>query len=266
MPDRVRACEEAPDATLGLTHEGQFLWRGGALGRLQPGDSMLAPQVEVLPTDLLTAAQREAIRKRLLAFVEATLRRTLLPLLRVREAPLLGAARGLAFTIVEGLGTVPRRDVAEQVRAISGGERQKLSRLGVLFAREVVFLPALLRPESVRVRAALAATRLGRPAGPWPDGGASLPAAPSHAPFYSACGYLTCGPRLVRADVLTTFAAGLEREASRGPIRIDPGAATVLGCAPDQVPAVLRALGYIERGGGFFGARAARGRGIRQRA
>ena len=152
--------------------------------------------------------------------------------------------------------------MAEQVRDLSGGDRQKLSRLGVTFAREVLFLPALLRPEALRVRAALAATRLGRPAGPWPDGGASLPAAPSHAAFYSACGYLVAGPRLVRADVLASFSAGLVRAAARGPFRIDPAAATVLGCAPSEVPAVIRALGFVERGGGFFatGARAGPGK------
>jgi ATP-dependent RNA helicase SUPV3L1/SUV3 len=266
MPDRVRACEEAPDATLSLSHEGQILWGGAAVGRLQPGESVLTPQVEVLPSDLLAAPQREALRKRLLAFVEATVRRTLLPLFRLREAPFSGAARGLGFAIVEGLGTVPRRAVAEQVRAISGGERQKLSRFGVTFAREALFLPALLRPEAVRLRAALAATRLGRPSGPWPDGGASLPATPSHAAaFYSACAYLAAGPRLVRVDVLASFAAGLERAAAGGPFRIDPGSAAVLGCTPEEVQGVLRALGYVERGGGFFvagtGAGRWRGRG-----
>jgi ATP-dependent RNA helicase SUPV3L1/SUV3 len=261
MGERVRSCEEAPDQAFSLSLEGQILWRGSAVGRLLPGDTTLAPHVEAVPSELLASSQREAVRRRLLAFVEATVRRTLGGLARLSEAPLQGAARGLAFTLIEGLGTVARRDVAEQVRDLGGGERRELSRLGITFSRSCVFLPSALRPEAVRTRAALAVCRHGRPAGPWPDGGPSLVAPSAASAFYAACGYLLAGPRYLRADVLVSFAAVMERAGARGPFRPDPTAVALLGCPPEDLPSILRALGFVERGGGFFAAGRNEGRG-----
>jgi ATP-dependent RNA helicase SUPV3L1/SUV3 len=261
MRERVAAFEEAPDAAFGLSREGQILWRGAAVGRLQAGDSALAPQVEALSSELLDPPQREAVRRRLSLFVEATLARGLRSLRALREAPLSGAARGLAFTLVEGLGTVPRRAVAEQVRALTPADRRQLSRLGVTFGRQGVFMAASLRPEATRLRVALAAARHGVPKGPLPDGGPSLPAPSSGDAYYLACGYLPAGPRLVRADTLHRFAAEMARRAAGGPFRPDPASAGRLGCPPEEVAGVLRALGYVERGGGFFSLSRHDGRG-----
>jgi ATP-dependent RNA helicase SUPV3L1/SUV3 len=255
MPERLRAFEEAPEAALALSREGHLLWRGAHVGRLQVGESTLAPQVEALGSDLLAPPQREAVRRRLGGFLDGLVRRSLGPLVALREAPLQGAARGLVFALVEGLGLVPRRAALEQVEALTRDERSRLSRLGVTFGRQAVFLSALLRPEAIRVRVALAAARHGLPDGPLPDAGPSLPSPATASMFYEACGYVVAGPRLVRADVLDRFAAEMARAASGGaPFRPDPQSCARLSCPSEDLAGVLRALGYVERGGGFFSA------------
>ena len=262
MGERVRACEEAPDSAFSPFARGP-----DPLARLRRRPSAsratrrLAPQVEALPSDLLAPSLREAVRRRLLAFAFAKVRGTLGALVRLSEAPLQGPARGIAFNLVEGLGTVARRSVAEQVRGLAGGDRRELSRLGITFSRAGVFLPSCLRPDAIRTRAALASIRLGPPAGPWPDGGPSLAAPSAASAFYTACGYLLAGPRYVRADVLAAFVSAMERAAASGPFRPDPGSAARLGCPNEEVPAVLRAVGFVERGGGFFAAGRNEGRG-----
>jgi hypothetical protein len=62
------------------------------------------------------------------------------------------------------------------------------------------------------------------------------------------------GPRLLRADVLHRFSAEMSRAASAGAFRPDPSALIRLACPSEDVGGVLRALGYVERGGGFFSA------------
>jgi ATP-dependent RNA helicase SUPV3L1/SUV3 len=254
MADRVRACAEAPDAAFSFASDGHVIWRGALLGRLLPGDSALGPQVEALPSELLSSAQREAVRRRLVALVESEVGRTLRDLFRLREAALQGAARGLAFNLIDALGSVARRDVAAQVRSLRGGERHALGRLGVTFSRVGVFVASTLRPPALRLRRVLAVIRHGRPEGPLPDGAPSLPAALASPAFLSACGYLAAGPRLVRADVLAAFAAAMDRAAASGPFRPEGPALRALGCPQEDVPSVLRALGFVERGGGFFAA------------
>jgi ATP-dependent RNA helicase SUPV3L1/SUV3 len=262
--EQVRACEAAPDSAFGLSPEGRIGWRGGTVGRLLPGDSAASPVVEALPSELLDPTLRESVRRRLAAFVERLLERGLHPLLALREAPLLGAARGLAFSLIEGLGTAPRREVGELQRSLAPEDRRRLSRLGVTLGRQSAFLATLLRPEVIRLRVSLAAARHGLPQGPLPDGAPSLPAPAGGSPFYTACGYLAVGPRLLRADVLQRFAVEVSRATSRGPFRPEPAAVARLGSPPEDVPGVLRALGYVERGGGLFSY--ARGEGRRAQA
>lgn len=252
--DRVRACEDAPDAAFSLSPEGHLLWRGAFVGQLGPSDSSLTPLVEPLASDLLGPPLREAVRRRLQAFLDAEMRRCLGPLLGLREAPLTGVARGLAFALVEGLGSVSRPIVADQVQALGPESRRELSRLGVTLGRHTVYLNALLRPDAMRLRVALAVARYGRPEGPLPDASPSLPTVETATAFHAACGYEPVGPRLVRVDVLDRFAAEARRLKGGGPFRPDPASARRLGCPPEEVAGVLRALGYVERGGGFFSA------------
>jgi ATP-dependent RNA helicase SUPV3L1/SUV3 len=160
--------------------------------------------------------------------------------------------RGLAFALAEGLGAVGRRSVARQASALTPDDRRALSRLGVVVGRLALFLPALQHPEAARLRARLFAVKHGRPAESAPDGAPSVPIDPRQpAAFYLACGYLPAGPRAVRLDRLERAAAVVSRLSRNGPFLPPRDIASILGCRPEDVPAVLTALGYVEKDGRF---------------
>jgi ATP-dependent RNA helicase SUPV3L1/SUV3 len=250
--DRVAALGQDADGAFSLRSSGQIDWRGAEVGRLLPGDSVLAPQVEVLPSELLDAPLREPVRRRLAAWLDAHLRAHLGPLLAVRDATLSGAARGLVFVLAESLGAVPRRQVATQLAALAPDDRRVLNRLGVTLGRLTVFMPGLLRPEALRLRARLFAIRHGGPAVAAADGIPSVPLDPGlSSAFYAACGYQAAGPRAVRVDRLDRVAAAASRLSREGAFAVPAEFAPMLGCPPGEVPAVLAALGYVEREGRF---------------
>ena len=173
--ERVEALEREEDGSLALGPGAEVLWRGAAVARLAAGESPLQPQVDVLASDLLDPPLRERVRRRLAAWLESHLRAALLPLFALRDGTPPGLVRGLAFALVEGLGAVSRRSVAQQVAALTPDDRKALARLGVTVGRLSLFLPALLRPEAARLRARLFAVRQGRPAESGPDGAPSVP-------------------------------------------------------------------------------------------
>ena len=214
-------------------------------------------------SDLLDPPLRERVRRRLASWLEAHLRAVLGPLFALGEGAPAGAARGLAFALAEGLGAVPRRTVARQVAALTPSERRELSRLGVTTGRLAVFLPALLRPDAMRLRARLFSIREGRAAEAGPDGPPSVPRDPQRpAAFYLACGYLPAGPRAVRLDRMERAAAVASRLSRAGPFVPPRDLAPILGCRPEDVPAVLTAVGYVECDGRFE-RRARRRPGVR---
>jgi ATP-dependent RNA helicase SUPV3L1/SUV3 len=263
--ERIEGLVADGDEAFRIGPSAEVLWNGAPVARLAPGDSPLSPQAEMLPSDLLDPPRRERVRRRLVAWLDAHLRATLGPLFALRDAAPAGVARGLVFVLVEGLGSVRRRDVAEQVAALTRGDRKALSRLGVTLGRLTVFLPSLLRPPAIRLRARLFALRRGGPATPGPQGEPSVPLDPAlPGAFYLACGYQPAGRRAVRVDRLDRAASMVARLSRTGPFVPPRELPSVLGCPESEVASVLSGIGYVERDGRFEWRRRGRRDGRRR--
>ena len=248
LPARVAELEASPDAAFALSPAGQVLWRGAPVGRLQAGEDALRPRVEVPHSELLEAPQRERARQRQQAFVQAHVAAQLAPLLRLAQADLAGSARGLAFTLIEGLGAVARREVAPQAAALDQADRRALGRLGVTVGRFAIFLPAVLQAQLLPLRSLLWSLRHGPLAGTLPDGApvtrrdARVP-----APLLALCGYLPAGGLALRMDRLERLAHAVrsaEREGREAPPAELLRAA---GCRPEELPQLLRSFGLQKR-------------------
>jgi len=254
--ERVGAFEQATDTAFDLLATGQITWEGVVVARIARADSPLAPTVEPFPTDLLDAPLRERVRRRLAAFVAAHLRARLMPLFALREKAPGGATRGLAFVVSEGLGSVPRSKVDDLVREMADTERRAVAALGLTLGRASVFLPALLLPDLIRLRATLyrAACGSGLPRdAPEPDGRSFL-AADSRLPmaFYEACGYQVAGPLAVRVDRLHRLAGVAAHKAHAGAFPATPDLAGAAGLDLAGLPAVLESLGDQTTAEGLF--------------
>jgi ATP-dependent RNA helicase SUPV3L1/SUV3 len=261
---RVQAFADEDDAAFSLALSGHVLWRGVAVARLQPGERILEPIVDPLPSDLLDPSLREKVRRRLAEWLSRQLGATLGPLLRLRDTTSKGAPRGLAFVLSESLGSVARARVAAQVSALTSAERADLSRRGLLLGRHVVFLPALLNPSALRLRKLL--WSLAHGGAPDVDGRAAVPLEPSQ-PFaaYEACGYQPMARMAIRVDVLHRVAVNLARLSEGGPFGLPPELPTLLGQGPEAAADVLGALGYVRQRDVFVARRRERAPALRER-
>jgi len=257
IASRAKRLAEAPDSEFALAPEGAITWRGGAVGRLLPGDSALAPKLETSPGDFLEGDLRESVRKRLAEFLRVAIRRGLGPLFRAREAELKGAARGLVFQLSEGLGSLPAAEVASQRAALDDADRKALAKLGVRLGTETVYLDAVLKPRAAGLRGQLWAVWRGEREPGVPGLGAPRDPAVSEA-AYAAMGWRVLGPRVLRVDRVERLAAAARRLARQGPFGATPVLAQLAGCSPDELAALLPALGYravLGEGGITFHAR-----------
>jgi ATP-dependent RNA helicase SUPV3L1/SUV3 len=252
IAERVRRLETADDAAFALEPDGRIAWiesgRRAPVARLIRGAGSLKPRVEPLRSELIDGALTERLRRRLAAWLERYLRRALAALLRVTEAELSGPARGLAFQLGEGLGALPRGprhgQLGRQLAALSDHDRRDLRRLGVRFGREAVFIPALLKPKVVTVKAVLWAAETGRPVPVAPPAGrVSLPVDRSlPGGYYAAIGYRRLGPRALRVDLVERLAAAARR--LKAPFRASSALCSLAGCGKGEIAGVLAALGY----------------------
>ena len=174
MPRRVTAVEAAMDAAFALTDDHRMLWDGVMIARLRQGASCLAPRVEVLDSEFLDGAQRERLRIRLQAFLDAAIRVEFAALFTaIRLAGGDPALRGPVHRLTEALGFLPAEDEIGPVL------RASLKAIGVRAGRYALFLPAMLKPGPAAMRARLLALAQGiaTPSLPTP-GKVSLPIAP----------------------------------------------------------------------------------------
>ena len=242
MPRRVARLEAAEDADFALVPGTPVMlaWEGAPIGRLRAGASALRPLAEASDSAYLDGAQRERIRVRLQRFCDATVRAGLAPLfaaLKVEDP----ALRGVLHRLSEGMGVL-----AGDEEPLPAPLRARLKAIGVQAGRYGVFVPAMLKPAFSPLRALLwgvwagvavpdlpAAARVSLPMPEaWPFG------------FAAAMGWLEAGPVLVRLDVAEKLGGDLAAAARERPMPMPPGLATRIAVKAEQVPPVLRRLGF----------------------
>ena len=263
---------QAPDAAFAV--EGFEVRYGGApVARLGRGDAALRLKVTLVKSDELPERAAAAVGERLERLVGAWLDRRVGPLRALASAAagaeLPGAARGVAYRLVEGLGTVPRGEVEDGIAGLNDAGRKALARLGVRFGLIRLYLPALLKPAAIEALALLYALKTN--AGPVlpPPGRTVLRGGEIADPAWAeALGFVPLDALALRVDVAERLAAALRGLARSN----DPGAAQAFpadlaagaGLKRDELLAVMPALGFKARLDGE-GLRLARRRPERKR-
>lgn len=205
------------DSVFHLDPLGPILWRGSVVARLDKGSHPLKPLVVLADNPLLEDPQKEALLTHLRGWITRQMEVRLAALLDLERAELTGSARGLAFQLLENLGTLPRgqggESVDQLVRSLSEDERKSLARVHVRLGVGVLFVPGILKPSPQALLATLWRVFNGHPGGALPaDGRVSFPSDPEvPAAFYLAIGYRATGTKAVRVDMLERFAADVRR-------------------------------------------------------
>jgi ATP-dependent RNA helicase SUPV3L1/SUV3 len=248
MPRRVGRFEAAPDSDITRTEKHRLLWQGQVVARLRPGHSVLRPLAEVEVSDFLDGPLRERVRRRCQAFLDAEIAAGFAPLFAALEAARTAPeSRGLLHRLGEGMG-LARAEVEDQAGGV-------VRLAGGTFAW---FLPAMLKPAPMALRAALLALAHGVPTPDLPL--SSLTAIPVEqtpvgqtpvgqtwpSGFAEALGWVTAGPVLLRLDVAERVAEELRRgaRAQAGRMPLPRGLASRLSVKAEALPAVLRRLGF----------------------
>jgi ATP-dependent RNA helicase SUPV3L1/SUV3 len=259
---RAHEIAQGDDKAFSLSEHGRVWWNGAIVATLEAGHTALKPRVVLQADEQITPTAWARAETRVREWVETRVAHTLKPLFDVQaaieadgEAALPSTARGLAFRLTETMGAIDRELVRTDVERLTQAERAALRKLGVKFARFSIFMPQLIKPEAARLMGLLTSVKAGlNPLPRLPNAGlTSVSTDPSvPPPVYGATGYRILGPRAVRLDMLERL--GETIEAKRGadkklpPFAISPDMLSILGCSPDEMAGILRALGFKAEG------------------
>lgn len=264
---RAARLHASGNGDLALRTDGLVRWLGEPVARLSAGDNIMKPRVILLADEQLSGNARDHALARVERFVNHQIATVLKPLDDISRAEdLQGLAKGLAFQLVENLGVLFRRDVAEDVKSLDQDARASMRRYGVRFGAYHVFLPALLKPAPAGVTLlwALKNDGLGKP-----GYGDLIPVlaagrtsvvtdASFERMFYKLAGFRFLGKRAVRIDILERLA-----DLIRPLLQWKPGQQprpegaydgrrfttttamlSILGATLDDMEEILKGLGY----------------------
>jgi ATP-dependent RNA helicase SUPV3L1/SUV3 len=238
----------APDTEMDLTEQGGLMWGESAVGKLVAGSEPLKPQVEPFVDEIAGPEIAEKVRRRLQHFVDRRIAAQFEPLIGLqRDETLTGQTRGFAYRLVEGMGILPRAEVAAEVKQLDQEARAALRRHGVRFGQYTVFLPALLKPAPTRLRLVLWSLTEGLaefPESP-PPGLVTIPAVPGMpAKHYQLAGYRLAGERAIRIDMLERLADMLRTRDARAGFEATADMLSITGLTLEQFADLMGGLGY----------------------
>jgi ATP-dependent RNA helicase SUPV3L1/SUV3 len=249
MPRRIAALEAAPDDALSLTKFQRIAWKAEGdeeaheVAKLKPGTTPEKPVIEPIDSEFVDGADRERIRAKLATWFDALVARDFAPLIEAETKAAEDAElRGHLFRLREFLGLLPggtEREVTPEIRA-------KLKAIGVRAGRFALYIPEMLKPRPMKLRAQLWALKANSAVPDLPGGGLVSIMPPREWPrgFAATMGWVQAGPALVRLDVAERIAGELGHLTRRGPAALPVDVASRLGAKADTLPAVLNALGF----------------------
>lgn len=263
--ERFAACA---NGDLALGSDGALRWLGAPVATLVAGEEMLKPRAVLLADEQLTGTARDKVAARVARFVAYQVDTLLKPLVDLAAAdPLDGLARGIAFRLVEKLGVIDRRDIANDVKSLDQQARGQLRRLGVRFGAYHVFIPALLKPAPAGLVTLLwAVANDGKEKSGFGDVVAAMAAGRTSVvtdpaferEFYRLAGFRILGRRAVRVDILERLAdlirpaldwspgSGKRPEGGYGgrAFVVTPAMMSILGATAEDMEEILKGLGY----------------------
>ncbi|WP_276715210.1 helicase-related protein [Pseudooceanicola nitratireducens] len=238
----------APDTEIDFTEQGGLMWGDQAVGKLVAGADVLKPQVQVFVDDEAGQDVSEKVQRRLQHFIDRKIAALFEPLMNLqRDETLTGLARGFAFQMIEGLGILPRAQVADDVKQLDQDARGALRKHGLRFGQFTIFMPLLLKPAPTRLRLVLwsLANKLDEfPEAP-PPGLVTVPSDASAPEGYATmAGYRVAGERSIRIDMLERLADMLRAEDTRAGFEAKADMLSITGMTLDQFADLMQGLGY----------------------
>ncbi len=263
----TRFCASA-NGDFTLSFDGIVRWIGQPVGQLVTTEDFLKPKPILLADTQLTGESRENVIKRLERFVTFHFETALKPLFDLRNADTLtDLTSNLAQQLVNSLGILPRRAIADTVKNLDQESRAVLRRLGVRFGAFHIYIAAMLKPTPVQAITLLwklqnegcDQTGLNEISSALASGRTSLIFNPTYnRQFYQLAGYRILGHRAVRIDILERL-ANLIRSALNWQQGVEPrpnGAydgksffvtptmMSILGANGTDMEEILKGLGY----------------------
>ena len=278
---RVRELLMSDNAAFKFDEDASILWQNNKVAKLANGETLYSPKIIITNSEFLSDEQIKQIEIRVNEAVEGNIENILSEAINLKN-PVLnfdqqkseseknhnvslttnddekrlsesisGKALGIAYQVYEGLGSAQINNLSMSTVNLSEVDKRNLARLGLRLGVETIYLPNLLKPAAIKLRALLWSVHnqdFPKDAFP-PDGRVSITILPNvKKEFYRALGFVPLGNLALRADIAERLCALIRIEARNGQFRINETMLSIAGATKIQMEEILYDLGYSKCG------------------
>jgi len=158
----VESLVAAPYSAFELSAKAELSYAGSCVARLVRGKTLLSPALRPQLPDWLEPGARTRVERRLQAHLKDVLAHLLEPLSgdghgdsQLLKEQASAPLRGLLYQLEQNLGSVSRRDVAEQLQQLGHTQRRALARWNIRVGQSTVYAHDMLDAARLSLRAAL---------------------------------------------------------------------------------------------------------------
>ena len=276
---RVKELLMSDNAAFKFDNDGNILWQSNIVASLVNGENIYSPKININASELLLDEQIKQIQLRIIEAVEGNIKNILSEAINLKDPSfqniekkyfnntqneeksaleeklpiinLSGKALGIAYEVYEGLGSAKTSSLSMSINTLSDDEKTQLAKLGLRLGVETIYLPNLLKPSAIKLRALLWSVFYqnfpdhGTP----PDGRVSVVMQPeANHDFLRAIGFVPLGDLALRADIAERLSALIRLEARSGRFRITDAMLSIAGSTKIQMEKILYVLNYIKVG------------------
>ncbi len=280
---RVKELLMSDNAAFKFDDDGSILWQNNKIAKLTNGEILYSPKIIIINSEFLSDEQIKQIEIRVNEAVEKNIENILSEAINLKN-PILdfeqqksesdslkhhnvsittnddkkqlgenisGKALGIAYQVYEGIGSAQINNLSMSTANLSEADKRNLARLGLRLGVETIYLPNLLKPAAIKLRALLWSVYnqdFPKDALP-PDGRVSIKTLPKvKKEFYRALGFVPLGNLALRADIAERLSALVRIEARNGQFRINEAMLSIAGSTKIQMEEILYDLGYSKCG------------------
>ena len=276
---RVKELLMSDNAAFKFDNDGNILWQSNIVASLVNGENIYSPKININSSELLSDEQIKQIQLRIIEAVEGNIKSILSEAINLKDPSfqniekkyfnnnqneeksaeeeklpiinLSGKALGIAYEVYEGLGSAKTSSLSMSINTLSDDEKTQLAKLGLRLGIETIYLPNLLKPSAIKLRALLWSVFYqnfpdhGTP----PDGRVSVIMQPeANHDFLRAIGFVPLGDLALRADIAERLSALIRLEARSGRFRITDAMLSIAGSTKIQMEKILYELNYVKVG------------------
>ena len=249
ITNRVKTFYSITDESLSIDNEGKIYWDLFPVGWLVSNNNPYLPRVQVITSDLLEVDHLNLIEERLSKFLDNALRKIFSPIVGIQMDDLEPASRGIIYQVKEGFGSTSIASVSKLLQDLTEEQKKMLGKIGLRFGVEFVYIPELLKPAAVKLRAllwGLLNNSFPKNALPEPGRVAFEPVTIATDHWYNIIGYSRLGDRVMRIDMVERLCAIIRISARNGSFNISDEMLSIAGASREQMLSILFDLGYIK--------------------